>query len=113
MQLLRRLGFAEARRTQQYCGDGAGDVVFGDDDYDTRVHLEVKFGCGGMGMGTALLRNAIRQAEHDSAGKFWVVLWHPPRSQHWMATALRKNIPLTACGDEDVLRLIQWLRYDD
>lgn len=85
-EFLRELGFADARRTQQFNGKGDGDVTC--PDSLPRIHFEIKVGaqCHNY-LGKAEWLAACQQAKHDCpAGRVWVVLWKPDRAQTWCLT---------------------------
>jgi hypothetical protein len=87
VKFLKRLGFADAKRTQQFNGLGRGDVEC--PESLPNIHFEVKFGYsrGVLDIGTHALREACKQAARDAdAGgrdSFWVVLWKPKGAQQW------------------------------
>lgn len=84
--LLKRLGFDDAERTQQYNGIGKSDVWCPRTLPD--VHIEVKRIEGaGFDIGTQRLADACFQAMNDADGKQWCVFWRP-NGKKWRLTAL-------------------------
>ena len=83
---LRSIGFEDARRTQQYNGEGLGDVIC--EESLPRVHIEVKYGYRDIDLGTQVLSDACRQAEADCPTDCvsWVVLWRPRNVICWRLT---------------------------
>lgn len=111
VKYLKSLGFADARRTQQYNGLGKGDVIC--PESLPRLHFEVKFGVGGLDLGTSLLADAIAQAQRDApALKNWAVLWKPKGVRQWRLTgplgAHRPSIA-TFADDGDIAHRLQVL----
>lgn len=79
---LKSLGFADARRTAQYNGRfGRGDVEC--PESLPTLNVEVKFGVGGMDLGTSLHTAACLQAARDAEDDPWVVLWKPKGAKQW------------------------------
>ena len=77
--LLIRLGFKGARRTQQFNGLAEDGDVDGGPQL-SNVHIEVKVGAvREWDLGTKKLSEACKQAKRDAKGKPWVVLWKPDR----------------------------------
>lgn len=84
--LLRSIGFTEARRTQQYCGNaGASDVVLSP---SSTVHVEVKFGypISKMDLGLSTFDAAVRKCQEDCGGQPWIILWKPKGHRQWRAS---------------------------
>jgi len=88
---LRSLGF-DARRGQQFSGSkDSPDVV---SSALASLHCEVKFGVGGLDLGTKLLDDACEQAADDGGlGRLWYVAWKPTGVRQWRVT-----FPSTALG---------------
>lgn len=86
VKYLKSLGFADARRTQQYNGLGRGDVEC--PESLPGVHFEVKFGYpqATFDLGTQALENACNQSWKDSRGGSHVVLWKPKGLRQWRLT---------------------------
>lgn len=82
---LHKLGFHDARRTQQHNGaEGKSDVVC--EETLPGLHIECKYGVKGMDLGTRLLDDACDQAAEDAGDTPWVVLWKPYRKSQWLMT---------------------------
>ena len=114
---LRDLGF-DARRTQQYNGEGLSDVVI----EDSGAHIEVKFGypITRFDVCTQLFRDAVHQCESDSDGAQWFLFWKPHRYRDWRLTypvdlfadavgdeIITRVIPVTVVGDEHIRAILE------
>jgi Holliday junction resolvase len=99
-EYLRKLGFASARRTQQFNGDGKSDVVC---DELPRVHIECKCGIShGFDIGTQKWADACDQAYHDSGERpDWCVLWRKKGERNWKLSFWSHGLGLivTVAGD--------------
>ena len=102
---LKSLGFADARRSQQYNGAGKlGDVECAESL--PRVHFECK-GVNGMDLGTKLLDSACEQAARDCPSTYqWVVFWKKRRTG-WRMTFEHCDSRLTIDREED---MAEWLK---
>lgn len=82
--MLKRNGFADARRSQQYNGLGGGDVVC--PDSLPGLHIEVK-GDRSIDIGNSAWYAAVGQAMRDAKGAPWCLLWHVHRQRRgWRLT---------------------------
>lgn len=99
VKYLKKIGFEDAQRTQQYSGKGPSDVVCPTSLPD--VHIEVKFDKR-IDLGTVILTDAIHQAESDADGNPWCVLWRPSRKMWRLTFSSPWRVPWTVCGDVDV-----------
>jgi Holliday junction resolvase len=88
-EFLRSLGFASAKRTQQFNGlADQGDVSAQEELPD--VHIEVKVGSAAVwDLGVKKLTDACDQARRDAKGKPWVVLWKPDRKCWRLTTEMQ------------------------
>lgn len=104
---LASLGYP-AQRTQQYNGLGSGDIIL---EGIPDLHIEVKYGYppDGFHVGSQLFRNAIQQAETDSKGAPWIILWRQRRRTEWRATFWVMNMYCTVAGDDCIRCLIAYL----
>lgn len=87
VSFLKSIGFEDARRTQQYNGDGDSDVVC--PESLPHVHIEVKYGYdrNKFDLGSALLSDAVTQATEDCTENMVpVVLWRPKGCRAWRMT---------------------------
>lgn len=86
---LKSLGFTDARRTQQYCGD-AGDADVICPESLPNVFIEVKFGRKGgreAFIGTQEWLDAIDKARTNCpVGKHWCILFKPHGGKRWLLT---------------------------
>lgn len=82
VHLLHGLGYTDAMRTAQAMGknEGMPDVLCP----SLAIHIEVK-GDKSISLGTIALDDACDQAERDSCGKPWCVLWWEHR-KGWRLT---------------------------
>ena len=102
---LRSLGFEGAERTAQHCGkNGTADVRC----LDLELHIEVK-GDKSIGLGTKALEDACGQANADSVGKPWVVLWWEER-KGWRLTRDDHCRYATLAGDTDIKDYLEQYR---
>lgn len=115
-EYLRGLGFASARRTQQYCGtEGTSDVVA---DELPHVHIEVKYGlCEKyrFDVGTAHWQDACDQAYHDSGEHpNWCVLWRKKGSPIWKLSlfSFALNCIVTVAGDAAITNCLRRLNLE-
>lgn len=87
--LLTKLGFKGARRTQQFNGLAEDGDVDGGPQL-SNVHIEVKVGAvKEWDLGTKKLMDACLQARRDAKGKPWVVLWKPDRKCWRLSTEMQ------------------------
>lgn len=105
---LRSLGFEDCIRGQQHAGGPESPDV----DGIPGVHLEVKFGVGGMDLGTQLHGDAISQSMREAGdGEAWCVLWKRPRSRQWLLTVglegFKTTTVATLSTDEDIRRWLE------
>lgn len=104
---LKELGFASARRTQQYNGLGDSDVVCEELD---EVHIECKVGAATKwDVGVKILTEACNQARRDAKGKPWVVFWKPDRKCWRLTTEMQPEgcpIGLATVTDTDAMKAI-------
>ncbi len=101
---LTQIGFPDARRTQQYNGMGLSDVIC--PESLPELHIEVKR-TETIGLGTVELSEALEQAERDSDGNPWCVLWRRSR-QKWRLTFCDPwRVPFTVCGDVDIALILR------
>lgn len=87
VSFLKSIGFEDARRTQQYNGDGDSDVVC--PESLPHVHIEVKYGYNRheFDLGTARFKDAVTQATEDCPEHMVpVVLWRPRGNSIWRMT---------------------------
>lgn len=109
VKYLKSLGFADARRTVQYNGRGGrGDVEC--PESLPNIHLEVKFGVGGLTFGTDLLKKACQQAQRDSCDDNpWAVLWKPKGSRQWRMSMwdMKYCGVVTAADDGTILNMLR------
>lgn len=107
---LRKLGFAGARRSQQFKGDaGSFDITC---EAIPNVCLEVK-SREDIKLGSVVLDNALIKAAADADGKPWAVLWKRNRIA-WRLTfeTAMPWVNATVCGDEDITDALMWLNGD-
>lgn len=109
VKFLKSLGFEDARRTQQYNGDGDSDVVC--PDSLPRLSIEVKFGYDrtAFDFESAKFVAALYQADRDADGKPWAILWRPNRCAVWRCTFLSFGRVVTTVygiGAEPILRML-------
>lgn len=99
---LRKLGF-EARRGQQYAGGpGSPDLVTNLD-----CHIEVKCGSRNYVYFGRMLDNHCAQAERESGGKEWYVLWKNDRGP-WLLTWYGKDVvQVTTSGDKRIRLMLE------
>ena len=97
VNMLRSLGYTDAHRTQQHDGMGLSDVTIPGFD----LHIEVKYGYPkkDFSLGSQLWEKAVNQAEKDSKGQNWVVLWREKRCVVWKMTFLQGPGVVTVAGD--------------
>lgn len=102
VKFLHRLGFNDARRTQQYNGIGLSDVTC--EQSLPGLHIEVKFGypLRDFDLGTKLFREAVEQCMRDCGRGTWVLLWKPKGHRQWRLTSTLSGVAETVCGDGDV-----------
>lgn len=107
--LLRSLGFGDARRGQQYSGTEGRDVVC----LETlpALHFEVKYGYGKVTVGSELLNSWWKQARCDAFAndREPIVLWKPDRARQWRATCVMESMLVTVATDGDIKRMIERL----
>lgn len=109
---LKSLGYADARRTQQYNG-AAGDSDVVCPDSLPGLHIEVKFGypLTALDLDNKKFADIIQKAA-DSAS-VWCVLWKPDRKAKgaWRMTFLAGSpmVMATVYGTEAAVAL-NWLR---
>ncbi len=103
---LRALGFASARRGQQFNGaDGSADVLA---DELPGVHIEVKLRAD-IDIGSAVLDSAMVQADADAPGsREPVVLWRRNRVA-WRLTWIEHGVQVTTCGDAEIAATLRRL----
>ena len=109
---LRSIGIADCRRGQQFSGSkDSPDVVTS----LTNVHIECKFGVGGLDLGTDLLDKAINQARNDKGdAKRWCVLWKPMRKSWRMTFAWPSNGTVcTVTGPATICSILQQLNQGE
>lgn len=112
-EYLRGLGFASARRTQQYNGDGKSDVVA---DELPHVHIEVKYGyASGFDIGSAKWQDACDQAYRDSGEHpNWCVLWRKKGDNIWKLSlfSFALNCIVTVAGDAAITNCLRRLNLE-
>lgn len=101
---LRSLGFHSARRTVQHNGRSEGSLADLVCDELPGLHIEVKRGGDPMEWrpGRDCVQNACEQANRDSHGKPWCVLYRPNRQQWWCMVCLYYKKLATFVGDKDI-----------
>ena len=92
---LRSLGFDVYRTSQHRGGVRAADLC-GPEGATLPVHIEVK-GDRSIGLGTKALQDACGQAQKDSHGQWWCVLWHEHR-RGWRLTTPMRSGTLQVCA---------------
>src|SRR5690606_31487852 len=100
LNFLKSIGFPDARRTQQYNGDGESDVVC--PESLPGLTIEVKYGYDRtkLDLGSALWFEAIAQAKADAGLDPWVLLWRPKGCRDWRLTLEEfDGLPATYCGN--------------
>jgi Holliday junction resolvase len=100
VNFLKSIGFPDARRTQQYNGDGESDVIC--PESLPGLTIEVKYGRDRhkLDLGTAEWFEAIEQAKTDAAGDPWVLLWRPKGCRDWRMTLEEfDGLPATYVGN--------------
>lgn len=99
VKYLKSLGYDDARRTQQYNGDGYSDVIA--PETLPILHIEVKFGypLKTFDLGSKCFREAVEQCVRDSNGLPWIVLWKPKGHRMWRGTTLVNGLLVTATGE--------------
>lgn len=113
---LRGLGFADARRTAQYCGK-AGDSDIVCPETLPNLHLEVKFGypIETFDLSNNGISNAVQQCITDcKPGQTWVILWKPKhhRSVRLTYSDADTGCLCTVCGDRDIKHTLERLNGD-
>ncbi len=81
-EFLRGFGFTVERNARN--GKSAADLDLSADPALCNIHLEIK-GDRSIGLATKALTDAMDQAERDSGGKPWGVLWKQHRGP-WVLT---------------------------
>lgn len=113
VKYLKSLGFSDARRTQQYCGDGASDVIC---PSLPGAYIECKYGYDRsvIDVGTKGLEDAMAQAQMGAVlmgldERDVMVFWRPSRCKSWrMSCRSRANTSTwTIAGDEDIRRVLE------
>ena len=101
VKYLKKLGFPNTRRTQQFNGLGKGDIICEDLPH---IHFEVKFGypISKFDLCTSVFRAACEQAQKDAEGKYWVVMWKPKGYRVWRLSYPNTYHVLTVAGDSAI-----------
>ncbi len=111
VHLLHGFGFHDAARTAQVRGkdNGCADI----ECKSLGLHIEVK-GDRSIGLDTKSLRDACEQAERDSLGKPWAVLWWEHR-KGWRMTWWEdwRKAYVTVAGDEDIGNVMELYRNQE
>ncbi|MEM6734254.1 MAG: hypothetical protein AAF658_22005, partial [Myxococcota bacterium] len=79
------------------------------------LHIEVKRAgdAGTFRPGSQIWRDACDQAERDSDGLHWIVMWRPTRSRWWSMTTMICGFRVTVAGDDDIRRVLERFRPDE
>ena len=96
---LRGLGY-DARRTQQYSGEGESDVVV----EGLPLHIECKYGYprNKFSLGSSLWESAVEQCERDCKDEGWVLCWRESGCRLWKMTWRAAWGLVTVVGDRAV-----------
>ena len=93
------LGFGPCKRGQQRSGLEVADGL-------SSVHIEIKFGypIEDFDMDRQLFADACMQADRDSRGGTWVVLWKPMRKRQWRLSWNTKQYGIITLADDQSIQ---------
>lgn len=109
VNFLKEIGFADARRTAQFCGKN-GDSDIQCPESLANVHIECKRRKD-IDVGTAALAAAILQASSECGDREWCVLWRRDGAKIWKLTFVPRypQCPATVSGHEEIAECLKWL----
>lgn len=109
VNLLKEMGFADARRSVQFCGR-AGDSDIACPESLPNVHIEVKRRKD-IRVGNAAHTAAIVQSRSECGDREWCVLWREDGAKIWKLTftPMYPEAVATVSGLDVMAECLKWL----